>query len=216
MKVAVFSESGADEAAIRILVEGLLGQEAESPSMPGFRSRGWNAVLRDLPMVLRHLHFQTDAQALVAVIDSDRSPVHTDAHRQPGGAEEKCRLCQVIDIVDQVQRGLRPRDPYGPLRIALGLAVPQVEAWYLVGRNPHVNEGAWARGLKSGKLPYTGGSLKQQVYGTDEPPIGLEEERAVEEARRIVDDGGLESLERLFPDGFGRLAKEVRSWRGND
>ena len=76
MKVAVLSESPADEAAIRILVEGLLGRTIEPPPMPPIRSRGHDAVVASLPTVLKHLHYRTDAEALVVVLDSDRSPVH--------------------------------------------------------------------------------------------------------------------------------------------
>lgn len=212
MKVAVFSESSADEAAIRVLVDGLLGKKTEPPAMPRIRSRGWNAVFRDLPMVLRHLHFQTDAEALVVVVDSDRSPVHVETHHKPGRAEEECRLCQIKDILDRVQRRLPPRDPYAPVKTGVGLAVPQIEAWYLVGRDPHVSDAAWISGQKSGKFPFAREHLKRQVYGTDRPSLDLETRRAKEEAERIVREGKLALLERLFPGGFGSLAADVRSW----
>ena len=212
MKVAVFSESEADEAAVRVFVDALLRQETESPPMPAIDSRGWNAVLIRLPVVLRHLHYQTDAEALVVVIDSDRSSVHLAAHSEPDGAEEKCRLCQVTSIVRQVQSELRPRDTYGPLKTALGLAVPQIEAWYLVGRDPHVGEAAWISGLKHGKFPYAREHLKEQVYETDSPAIELETRRAKEEAQRIVREDKLPLLEQSFPGGFGALARDVRKW----
>jgi hypothetical protein len=212
MKVAVFSESEADEAAVRVFVNALLGQETESPPMPPIESRGWNAVLIRLPVVLRHLHYQTDAQGLVVVIDSDRSPVHLTAHTAAGGAEEKCRLCQVTSIVKRVQSELRPRDTYDPLKTALGLAVPQIEAWYLVGRDPHVSEAAWISGLKHGKSPYAPEHLKQKVYAAQRPSLELETRRAKEEAQRIVREGKLGLLEESFPGGFGALARDVRNW----
>ena len=212
MKVAVFSESEADEAAIRVFVDALLGQETEAPSKPPIRSRGWNAVLIRLPVLLRHLHYQTDAEALAVVVDSDRSPMHLQAHTEPDGAEEKCRLCQVTRIIRRVQGELRPRDPYGRLKTAIGLAVPQIEAWYLVGRDPHVTEAAWISGLKHGKFPYAREHLKKQVYGTDRPSLELETRRAKEEAERIVREGKLPLLEESFPGGFGALARDVRNW----
>jgi len=213
MKVAIFSESSADEAAIRILVEGVLGTQTEMPSsMPPIRSRGWGAVLRDLPMVLRHLHYQTDADALVVVLDSDRSPVHRPAGCESAKPVKKCRLCQMAAILTQAQNTLPSRPSYGSLKTALGLAVPQIEAWYLAGRAPHVSEAAWIVGLQSGKFPYTPDSLKEELYGTNEPLLELETARAEQEARRIVREEKLGLLEQLFPGGFGALAADVRSW----
>ena len=67
-------------------------------------------------------------------------------------------------------------------------------------------------GLQSGKPPYTGASLKEQVYGTDEPLLEMETSRAKQEAERIVRDEKLTLLEQLFPGGFGALAGDVRNW----
>jgi hypothetical protein len=212
MKVAVFSESSADEAAIRILVEGLLNEKTEIVPLMPIRGRGWHAVLQYLPNVLRHLHYRTDADALVAVVDSDRSPVHGESHADSRDVQQKCRLCQMAKIVADVRQELHPRQGYAPLKIALGLAVPQIEAWYLAGSDPHVSEAAWIVGLDSGKPPYTADSLKRQLYGTEEPLIALETERATREAGRIVREEKLALVEQLFPGGFGALADDVRNW----
>ena len=40
MKVAVLSESPADEAAIRILIDGILGRPTQPADMPPIRTRG--------------------------------------------------------------------------------------------------------------------------------------------------------------------------------
>jgi hypothetical protein len=163
-------------------------------------------------MVLRHLHFRTDAEALVVVLDSDRSQVHEVKECESATSRRKCRLCQMAEIVADVQNTLRPREVYGPLRTGLGLAVPQIEAWYLSGRDPHVSETAWIVGLQSGQPPYTSQSLKAKVYGTDDPSLELETRCAKEEAQRIVNEGRLPLLEQLFPGGFGALANDVRNW----
>ncbi len=213
MKVAIFGESSADEAAVRVLVDGLLGERTETPSsVPPIRSRGWGAVLRDLPMVLRHLHYQSDADALVVVLDSDRSPVHRQAECQSARPAKKCRLCQTAAILARAQETLARRPVYGPLKTALGLAVPQIEAWYLAGADLHVSEAAWIAGSPPGKWPYTSDALKTAVYGTNQPPLELETRRAEEEATRIVREGKLPLLEQLFPGGFGALAADVRGW----
>ena len=114
--------------------------------------------------------------------------------------------------VADVGRQFRPRQGYAPLKIALGLAVPQIEAWYLAGSDPHVSEAAWIVGVESGKPPYTGDSLKRQLYGTEQPLISLETERATQEAEWIVREEKLALLEQHFPGGFGALAADVRSW----
>lgn len=95
MKVAVLSESPADEAAVRILAEGVLGKQTQPIALPQLQTRGWCTVLKVLPVVFKHLHYETDAEAFVVVVDSDHSPVHRPAHEQPGGEDEKCRLCKL-------------------------------------------------------------------------------------------------------------------------
>jgi hypothetical protein len=84
MKVVVLSESSADEAAIRILVNGILGRETEDVSSLPLRSRGWPSVIKVLPTVIKFLHYQTDAEALVVIADSDDSPIHRSSHEQAG------------------------------------------------------------------------------------------------------------------------------------
>ncbi|MFQ5796704.1 MAG: hypothetical protein ACE5JP_16875, partial [Candidatus Bipolaricaulia bacterium] len=80
MKVAVLSESPADEAAVRILVEGILGRQTQPIDPPrSLRIRGWTSILNktnELSAVLRSLYFYTNAEALVLVVDSNHSPVH--------------------------------------------------------------------------------------------------------------------------------------------
>jgi len=213
MKVAVLSESEADEAAIRTLVEGLLGKQTEPPAqMFPMRDRGYGAVFKVLPAVILHLHYRTDAEGFVVVLDSDRTPVHQEAHDQSGVAEQQCRLCWLRKIAAEVLGQLAPRPAYGPLKTAYGLAVPQIEAWYLTGRDLHVGEAGWLAGLQSGRLPYTSNTLKEKVYGTADPALGFEKQRAVEEAERVVREGKWPQLTEWFPAGFGALANDVRSW----
>lgn len=91
MKVAVLSESPADEAAIRILVEGILGRQTQSPALSSFRTRapGISGVFRAFPAVLKELYYnQQDAEGLIVVVDSDHTPVHSPEHEQPGSANE--------------------------------------------------------------------------------------------------------------------------------
>lgn len=211
MRVAVLSESSADEAAIRILLEGILGKATQEISRhPSLRSRGWPTVVRILPMVIKWLHYQTDAEALVIVADSDDSPVHESAHESAGGESSKCRLCQLRGVVNLERLRLSSVPGRAPLKTAVGLAVPAIEAWYLCGVDPHVNEATWARRLQSERISFTRNSLKTQVYGTDRPSLQTETRHAVEAARRVSND--LSVIEQLFPNGFGSFARDVRSW----
>src|SRR5258708_1171971 len=72
MRVAILSESSADDAGIRILVEAVLGCKTEAV-MPELRSRGWPAVRNVLPAVIKTLHFQARADGLIVVVDSNHS-----------------------------------------------------------------------------------------------------------------------------------------------
>lgn len=98
MKVAILSESPADEAAICVFLRKLLAFEIESIPLRA-RAGGWNAVLRAIPPTLKELHYRRTASALVVVIDSDNSMVHRPEHEQPGANISECRLCELRKIV---------------------------------------------------------------------------------------------------------------------
>ncbi|MGA2497987.1 MAG: hypothetical protein ABSH20_09610 [Tepidisphaeraceae bacterium] len=76
MKIAVFSESSADEAAVRILAEAVLGQPIEPVAGKALRRprNGWTHVVKLLRAVILDLYFRTDADGLIVVADS---PYHT-------------------------------------------------------------------------------------------------------------------------------------------
>jgi hypothetical protein len=214
MKVAILSESAADEAAMRILADGVLGTRTVSPLGPAFRmrGRGWPTVLKIIPAVVQHLHYASDADGLIVVVDSDLSPIHTQSHKESERAEMGCRLCQVAEAVALTKSRLRPVPGRSPLRVAVGLAVPQIEAWYLVGIDPHVNEATWTSGQQLGVFIVQRETLKRKAYGTDRPSLEMETDMARQHAERIVREGHLPHLESLFPGGFGALASDLRGW----
>ncbi len=209
MKVALLSESPADEAALRVLVEAALGARPEFVAA-GLRARGWPNVAQLLPAVIRHLHFQTDTDALAVVVDSDDSVVHTEEHERPGYYHPRCRMCEVRGIFRRTAKRLPPARGRERVLRGVGVAVPAVEAWYLCGRAPEVTEAAWVAGQGSGRLPYLRAELKLRVYGTDRPSLPHETQCALREVERHRRD--LRRLEGDFP-GFAALAREVRSWR---
>jgi len=213
MKIAVLSESTADEAAVSVLIEGLLGPGVEWFSLPTPQTRGWRGTLNAVEPALRFLHYRTAADAIVITLDSDESSVHRRERDQLGADDPECRLCRLRAIIKNVQSGLRARQGCGPIKIGLGVAVPAIEAWCLCGTDPHITESAWIQALQSRDFPYTKKELKQKLYGCTDPVLAFETERLVEQSRQLVADNQLTLLERCFPIGFGTLANEVRSWR---
>lgn len=209
MKVAILSESPADEAAVRVLVEGVLGVRIEQVQA-GLRARGWPNVAQILPSIIRHLHFNTAADGLVVVVDSDDSVVHTTAHEAPDYYHPLCRMCQLRGIFRRTVKKLPSVKGRAGLLRCVGIAVPAVEAWYLCGRDDSVTEAAWIAGQAKGRLPYTRRELKWRVYGTQRPSLPLETERALQEVRRHR--GDMRRLEFDFPIGFGLLAQDLREW----
>jgi hypothetical protein len=209
MKLAILSESLADEAALRVLVEYVLGAPYQLVA-PMLRARGWPSVEQVLPPILRHLHFHTEAAGLVVVVDSDDSPVHTAEHEAQDYHHPQCRVCRLRAVFRRTLRNLPPAHGRDRVLRAVGLAVPAIEAWYLCGRDPQVTEAAWMQGLASGRPPYTRAELKQRVYGTSRPSLPHEIRCAVHEVSRH--HGDTRRLENDFPHGFGVLATDLRRW----
>jgi hypothetical protein len=209
MKLAILSESPADEAALRVLVEYVLG-EPFTPVQSSLRARGWPSVEQVLPSIVRHLHFNTDAAGLVVVVDSDDSVVHTAEHEAPGYYHPFCRICRLRAVFRRTLKNLPPAHGRDRVLRAVGLAVPAIEAWYLCGRDTSVTEAAWVAGQRTGRLPYTRRELKWRIYGTERPPLPHEIKRAVQEVTRH--QGDVRRLENDFPQGFGSLARDLRSW----
>jgi hypothetical protein len=208
MKVAYFAESPADEAALKILTEAILGKQTEQITHAGLRHRGWPTVRTVLRPVLLELHYHTDAEGFVFIVDSNGSPAHLTAHAN--APDPQCRLCQLQRIISTVRQQVRPVPNRQPLKIALGLAVPAIEAWLLCGVDPHVTEAAWFNGMKTGQMPYTRPALKEKVYGTSHPSLPIETEAMKAAATRLAAD--LSGLRNLFPMGFRNLESDLNSW----
>ena len=95
------------------------------------------------------------------------------------------------------------------LKTAIGLAIPAIEAWYRYQLDPHAIEADLIRRPDAGTRALRN-QLKQDVYGTNQPGSEMSIARAMEEATRLVQI--LDDFERLFPNGFGALARDIRSW----
>ena len=136
MKIAVLSESPADEAAVHILVGAILNVQIESVALPPIRTRGWPLSKALLSNSLKHLYYHTDADALVVVVDSDSSPIHDQLHERPDSTIEKCRVCFLQAVIAHTQKYCRVIEGRNRIKTAVGLAVPAIEAWYLCGTDP--------------------------------------------------------------------------------
>lgn len=211
MKVALLSESPADEAALRVLVSAVLGATPEFVA-PGFRARGWPNVGQLVPAVIRHLHFNTDTDVLVVVVDSDDSVVHTTDHDRPDYFHPQCRMCRLRATFRQTTKRLPVAHGRQRVLRGVGIAVPAVEAWYLCGRDPNVDESRWVAGQESGRTPYSRAELKWRVYGTDRPNLPHETRCALHEVERFRRDP--RRLENDFP-GFAALARDLRAVRAS-
>jgi hypothetical protein len=207
--IVFFGESPADQAAMAVFTEGLLGKPPEIIDM-GLEGHGVTGVLKALVGVYRGVYYNSDAEGLVVVIDCDDTELHGPDHDKPGGAEEGCRLCQARALIAQACKHLKARSGRPGLKVAIGLAVPAIEAWYLVGKTHQVGEAAWRAGLAAGRPPFIRSKLKELVYGTDRPSLEHETECAAKEVRRIIAD--INAIETAFPAGFGAMAREIRSW----
>lgn len=210
MKIAILSESPADEAALRILATYVLG-EPFTLVQATLRARGWPSVEQVLPPIIRHLHFNTEADGLIVVCDSDDSPVHTPEHDAPGYFHPLCRICRLRAAFRRTVKNLPPAHGRARVLRAVGVCVPAIEAWLLCGRDTSITEQAWLDGQASGAMPYTRRELKWKVYGTERPSLEHELKRAVQEVSRH--HGDVRRLENDFPNGFGALARDLREWR---
>lgn len=210
MKIAVVSESPADEAAIKILVDAIVGKETDLVPLR-LRPGGWPHVLQLLPAMIKALHYTTDADGFAVVVDSDNSPVHVDDHEVDDHSNSECRLCLLRNCIQSTSRGLSPVATRLGLKTAAGVAIPAIEAWYQCGIDLHVNEARWIGKLSGEKINFTKESLKIAVYGSNQPPLHTETSAAIAAAKRLADN--LNQLEQLFPNGFGCLMADIRGWR---
>jgi len=210
MKIAVVSESPADEAAIKILVDAIIGHETELVSAPRLRPGGWPHVLNLLPSIVKALHYYTAAEGIAVVVDSDNSPVHLLDHSTNQECNLACRLCLVRNCLATSLLRVSTVPNRSALRTAVGLAVPAIEAWYRCGVDPHVNEARWIGQLSGERINFTKRSLKVDVYGSDQPSLQVETRAAIESAQRLA--GEMDQLHQLFPSGFGCLLADIRGW----
>jgi hypothetical protein len=210
MKVAIVSESPADEAALRRLIDGVLGLAVDVIPV-AIRHDSWPKVRNVLPSIIPAVYYQTDADGLVVVVDCDDSPVHEPQHDPHLPENARCRICDLLHVIARAMQRLKPRPVPRPLQVALGLAVPAIEAWWLAGVRHDVSEASWINARRQGTFAYLRPQLKEWLYGTERPTLEHETATMIRAAERIQ-RGQLLLLEQLFPLGFGLLASQLRGW----
>jgi hypothetical protein len=212
MKLAIVSESSADETAIATLVAGVLGTPIDVASFLVRKGGGWTTLMRALPSIVPAIYYATDVEGVVIVLDSDDSPIHDPDHDPADPNNAYCRICGITQLVARAKARLHDRPIDRPLRFAFGLAVPLLEAWFLCGRDPQVSEATWINARRQNTIAYTRPDLKRRLYGTDRPSLDQETSAMVREANRLA-AGQLQLLEQLFPLGFGMLVTQLRTWQ---
>lgn len=208
MKVAILSESEVDEAFIKIIVGAILEKPIERINR-SFKSEGFQKALKILPSMIRDLHYQTDADAFAIVVDSDETLIHNPSHEQT--IDSNCRLCQIKKIISETQTALKPITNRQKIKTAVGLAVPAIEAWYQCQIDAQASEAAWLVDLKEKRYSHIKQKLKKDVYKVDRASIPLMKKCAIKAANRLATD--LSDIEKLFPDGFGSFAQDIRDWK---
>jgi hypothetical protein len=209
MKVSILSESPVDEAAIRILAEAILRQPLDVVQ-PRIRPGGWAATINAVPLELKRLYYNTDTEGLLIVVDSDDSPPHESSHVASPILD--CRVCQIESEVRQVRAALNVIPRRVELKVAIGLPVPAIEAWFQCGKDPHAAEAPILRELAEGRVLFnTRRRLKRAVYGSGPYVTGHQVDIAVREARRLAAD--LDTLRSRFPRGFGSFYESLATWR---
>jgi hypothetical protein len=204
MRVAILSESPADEIALRVIAGALLGEPAERPSQP-LLQRSWPNLAQNLGSIARAVYFNFDAAALLVVADSDGAPIR----RKPNG-EGRAEFLERLLVEALADLVPRPRGQ-SPLLTAVGMPAPAIEAWLLAGKLEWATEDACAEAARKGKSVPMKREMKRILYGTERPSLQLEIEHMRIEARRLSHD--LTLLEQRFPSGFFPMAQAIRNWR---
>lgn len=206
MKVAILSESPTDEAVVRILAQAVLGYELElhQPRL-SVRVGGWTQLISTASLVIRQCYFNShDVDGLIVVLDSDDTLVVDTNHQLHPDA----RLTQLRRELRNLCAELNAKALRSPLRLAIGMAVPSLEAWLRCGVDPQVNEAAWCRAQQTRQFAYDRKQLKIDKYGSTR---NIDFTIATANARRLAQD--IQILRRHFPIGFGNLADDLGQWR---
>lgn len=209
MRIGILSESKVDEAAYKILVESILGQPVEL--YKDYRNRGgWSQAKNLVRPVMQDLHYAC-ADGFVFIGDSDSTTPHIAGHENQEDGNPNCRLCQIKKLVNKILADLPARAGQAPLKVAVGMATPAIEAWLLSGIDPHCTEARFRDDHLNDRISrQTRLDLKEQKYGSLQASSDIRMKRTLENANRIAEN--LDGLEQKFQFGFGHLRKNLDEW----
>lgn len=198
MKFAFISESPADEAALHAFCETLAGCSIERIASPVQIRRGWPAFKNTLGPALRSIRYQTKAEAIIVVVDSDGADLTPNA---PTNRYE--------EIQNTINSCLVPTPAHPtPPSVLLGMAVPAIEAWWLAHSQPGISENAWLQRRKHAPT-YDKLSLKRSLYGTDKPSLQHETDCMMRAARKAASHAS--TLCARFPLGLANIIRTIRT-----
>ncbi len=208
MKIGYYRESPADSSSHGNLRGGNSRRrgatdstlDLEAHSVPGFFSA--------LNSVFRGVHYNSDADGLVIVVDADHTELHDPSHDT--NTAKDCRYCQASNIIQRARTQLQPRIGRPELKVAIGVTLPSIRSWVIVWQIDEVGEAAWKTSLASGKRLFTSQNLKKWCTARIAPRSNWRRNVRSRETLRIREN--LKSIEDAFPIGFGLLAQEIRSW----
>ncbi len=205
MRIAILAESPADATAIHAIVDATLGITTEYQAVP-YRLDGFSSVQRNLSSVIRWIHYQQTADALVVVVDSDESPIDLN-HGQSRGRILRSQVANVVATLSPV------RETVPLVRTAVAVAVPAIEAWLAFGADSRATEAGWLIAFNGGTRSHNEiRRLKNIVYGTERPALAIETRIMRERIERLITEGQLEALTKSFPNGLGSFVAELRAW----
>ena len=209
MKIGILSESKVDEAAYKILVESILGHPVDL--FKDYQKRGgWSQAKKLVRPIILDLHY-SGADGFIFVGDSDSTPPHTSDHEAQADGDPDCRLCQIKKLVENTLGTLPARAGQPPLKVAVGMATPAIEAWLLSGDDAHCTETRFRDDQSNRRLTrQTNLDLKKQKYGSLHASSDIRMRRTLKNAHRIARD--IEKLEQRFQFGFGHLRKSLAQW----
>ncbi len=211
-RVVIAGESDVDESAVGFLVRAILERHVEIVKTRVSRSPGVDSVLLLLDKFLRDATYRQDSvDGIVVIVDSDESWV--DATSEPPGLSprKRSRLLQIQERIAATLAAIKVPDGREPLQFAVGLAVPCIEAWWLIGTKHQVTEGQWRQGQESDSVLFKKRDLKKRLYGTDRPSLTQTIDGATDGSRRAAEN--LDALRQHFPLGFGTLFDQLKNWR---
>jgi hypothetical protein len=211
MRVAVLAESDADARALYTLASAVLAVPMERTLPEWDPPEGWPNLLGVIPVALRACYLNNLADGVICAADSDDDPIHVNEDEHVGGTSDRCRFCRIEKLISLTIGSAALRAGRKPLRTAIAIASPAIEAWYLFGREPHAKEDTWIESLKRNEpsRPFRL-RLKKKVYDTERVGRNKKFRRAIEEAERLKAD--VRGLEAAFPNGFGAFARQLRTW----